>query len=394
MEYNFSDRVRSLKPSVIREILKYSSEPGMIPFSAGNPAPEAFPVNAVREITDRIMREDPIGALQYSITEGYAPLKEQVLDYARTRHGINTPGDSIIITAGAQQVMELTAKSLCNEGDTVICEAPTFIGTLNAFRSYRLKLCGVGLEDDGIDIEKLETALKTGENVRFIYVIPNFQNPSGVTMSAAKRKAVYELAQKYDIVILEDDPYGELRFDGEYIPPIKSLDTDGRVIYAGSFSKVLSPGLRVGYAIANQSLLSKLTVCKQVSDVHTSILAQMIAYNFMKDYDFLGHIDKIRKIYKKKAELMMGLADGLFCGKISYHKVSGGLFLWCTLPEGADMMKFCSDALQRKTAVVPGNAFLTDESAPCRSIRLNYSTPTDGQIERGMSVLGELCEKL
>lgn len=394
MEYTFSDRVSSLKPSAIREILKLSSQPGMIPFSAGNPAPEAFPVDDVREITAKIMSDEPVFALQYSVTEGYAPLKDTVMDYVKSRHNINTSKNGVIITAGAQQVMDLTTKSLCNEGDTIICEAPTFIGTLNSFRSYNTNLCGIPMESDGINIEKLETALKTEKNVRFIYVIPNFQNPSGITMSLEKRKAVYALAEQYGVMILEDDPYGELRFDGEYIPPIKSLDTQGIVIYVGSFSKVLSPGLRVGYAIAPEQILSKLTVCKQVSDVHTSILAQMIAYNFMKNCDFLGHIEKIRNIYKAKAELMMTLCDKHFDGKISYHKVQGGLFLWCDLPENANMLDFTQKALEKSVAVVPGNAFLVDETAPCNSIRLNYSTPTDEQIIKGIETLGELAKSL
>lgn len=394
MEYTFSNRVSSLKPSAIREILKLSSQPGMIPFSAGNPAPEAFPVDAVREISSEIMTAEPISALQYSVTEGYAPLKDTVMDYIKSRHNINTSENGIIITAGAQQAMDLTTKSLCNEGDTIICEAPTFIGTLNSFRSYNTNLCGIPMESDGINIEKLETALKTEKNVRFIYLIPNFQNPSGITMSLEKRKAVYELAKQYGVMILEDDPYGELRFDGEYIPPIKSLDTDGLVIYVGSFSKVLSPGLRVGYAIAPEQILSKLTVCKQVSDVHTSILTQMIAYNFMKNYDFLGHIEKIRKIYKAKAELMMNLCDQHFGGKITYHKVQGGLFLWCDLPENANMLDFTQKALEKSVAVVPGNAFLVDETASCNSIRLNYSTPTDEQIIKGIQTLGELIKTL
>ena len=394
MEYTFSDRVSSLKPSAIREILKLSSQPGMIPFSAGNPAPEAFPVDDVREITAKIMSDEPVFALQYSVTEGYAPLKDTVMDYVKSRHNINTSKNGVIITAGAQQVMDLTTKSLCNEGDTIICEAPTFIGTLNSFRSYNTNLCGIPMESDGINIEKLETALKTEKNVRFIYVIPNFQNPSGITMSLEKRKAVYALAEQYGVMILEDDPYGELRFDGEYIPPIKSLDTQGIVIYVGSFSKVLSPGLRVGYAIAPEQILSKLTVCKQVSDVHTSILAQMIAYNFMKNCDFLGHIEKIRNIYKAKAELMMTLCDKHFDGKISYHKAQGGLFLWCDLPENANMLDFTQKALEKSVAVVPGNAFLVDETAPCNSIRLNYSTPTDEQIIKGIETLGELAKSL
>lgn len=276
MEYSFSKKVSSLQPSAIREILKFTSMPGVISFAAGNPAPEAFPEKEVAQISANILATRPIDALQYSITEGYIPLRETVAQYMKTKHNVGKDFDKIIITAGAQQVMDLTTKALCNEGDTVICESPSFIGSLNAFRSYGVHLCGVPVESDGMNIEKLEQALKTEKNVRFIYTIPNFQNPSGVTMSLEKRKSVYELAKKYGVMILEDNPYGEIRFAGENVPCIKSLDTEGIVIYAGSFSKVLSPGMRVGYAIAPEAVIAKLTVCKQVSDVHTTIFTQII----------------------------------------------------------------------------------------------------------------------
>lgn len=394
MQYTFSDKVRSLAPSAIREILKFTSMPGVISFAAGNPAPEAFPVDEVRQITAEIMRDNPIDALQYSITEGYTPLRDTVSAYMRSVHHTGTEQDGLIITAGAQQVMDLTCKSLCNEGDTVICEAPTFIGTLNAFRSYNVHLCGVDMEPDGINLEQLEHAMKTEKNVRMLYTIPNFQNPSGITMSLEKRKAVYTLAKKYGVIIVEDNPYGEIRFEGETIPNIKSFDTDGLVVYAGSFSKVLAPGLRLGYAIAPKELLSKVIVCKQVADVHSTILAQMIAHRFMTEYDFAAHLQRIRKIYYHKAHLMMDLADQLFDGKITYHPVQGGLFLWCALPDGVDMMEFCTRAVQQKVAVVPGNAFLVDESLPCQNFRMNFSTPTDEQLEQGMQILGRLSAEL
>lgn len=394
MNYIFSDRISTLAPSAIREILKFTSVPGMISFAAGNPAPEAFPVKEISDITADILANRPIDALQYSITEGYAPLKETVFDYMKSKHSVGKDFDNIIITAGAQQVMELTTKSLCNEGDTIICEAPTFIGSLNCFRSFNTNLCGIEMEVDGINIEKLENALKTEKNVRFIYTIPNFQNPTGITMSLEKRKAVYELAKKYSVMILEDNPYGELRFEGDDIPTIKSLDEDGIVIYAGSFSKVLSPGLRVGYAIAPSQVISKLTVCKQVSDVHTSILPQIITDEFMKNYDFQQHLERLREIYRNKANLMMGLMDKYFDNKITYHKVEGGLFVWCTLPETVDMMSFCKKAVHNNVALVPGNAFLVNESDVCHNFRTNYSTPTDEQLKKGMEILGELVKEL
>ena len=394
MEYKISDRVQTLKPSAIREIFKYAADPTVVSLSAGNPAPEAFPVKEVAEISARIMAERPVDVLQYGLTEGYLPLRQHLTAYMKEKHQVGRDFDDILITSGAQQVMDLTTKSLCNEGDTVICEAPTFIGTLNAFRSYNVHLCGVDMEPDGINLEQLEHAMKTEKNVRMLYTIPNFQNPSGITMSLEKRKAVYTLAKKYGVIIVEDNPYGEIRFEGETIPNIKSFDTDGLVVYAGSFSKVLAPGLRLGYAIAPKELLSKVIVCKQVADVHSTILAQMIAHRFMTEYDFAAHLQRIRKIYYHKAHLMMDLADQLFDGKITYHPVQGGLFLWCALPDGVDMMEFCTRAVQQKVAVVPGNAFLVDESLPCQNFRMNFSTPTDEQLEQGMQILGRLSAEL
>ena len=394
MNYTFSDKVSKLAPSVIREILKYSSVPGMIAFAAGNPAPEAFPTQAVAKITADIMANRPIDALQYSITEGYEPLRDTMSEYMKRKYNVGRDFDNIIITAGAQQVMSFTTQTLCNEGDTVICEAPTFIGSLNAFRSYNTHIVGIDMQPDGMDINMLENALKTEKNVRFIYTIPNFQNPSGITMSLEKRKAVYDLAKKYGVMILEDNPYGEIRFEGENLPSIKSFDEDGIVIYAGSFSKVLSPGLRVGYCIAPQPIIAKMTCCKQTSDVHTTILSQMIANEFITKYDFEAHLEKIRAIYRHKAQLMMRLMDEHFCGKITYQPVQGGLFLWCRLPDDVDMFGFCQKAVKNKVALVPGNAFLVDENEKCSYFRTNFSTPTDEQLVRGMEILGEMVKEL
>ncbi|HCC35300.1 MAG TPA: PLP-dependent aminotransferase family protein [Ruminococcaceae bacterium] len=394
MEYRFANRVDHLKPSVIREILKFTGMPGIVPFAAGNPAPEAFPVEEVTRISGKIFAETPIDALQYSISEGDPALRETMRGFMRGRYGAFREFDELIITAGAQQVMELTVKALCDEGDTLICENPSFIGSLNAFRSYKLNLVGIEMESDGISLEKLEQALKAHKNTKLIYLIPNFQNPSGLTMSGEKRKAVYELAKRYNTLILEDNPYGETRFAGEDIPPIKSLDEDGIVVYAGSFSKVLSPGLRVGYAVAPTEIIAKMTVCKQVSDVHTNIWAQKICGAFMTECDYDAHIQKIKGIYRRKAELMMSLMDRYLMPKITYNPVQGGLFIWARLPEGTDMLEFCRQAVQKKVAVVPGSAFLSDESAPCRNIRLNFSTPTDEQMTEGMEILGKMAAEI
>ncbi|CZT57161.1 2-aminoadipate transaminase [Eubacteriaceae bacterium CHKCI005] len=394
MQYTFADRISSLQPSAIREILKFTADPTVISFAAGNPAPEAFPVKEVAEISSRIFAERPIDALQYSITEGYTPLRDRMKNFMRDRYNSYRDFDELIVTSGAQQVMELTTKALCNEGDTIICEAPSFIGSLNAFRSFGVKLRGVPVESDGIDIAQLEETLKEEKKAKFIYVIPNFQNPSGVTMSLEKRKAVYDLAGKYGVMILEDNPYGELRVKGENIPTIKSMDTDGRVIYAGTFSKVLSPGIRVGYAVAPSPVIQKMVVCKQVTDVHTNIFGQMLADEFMANYDFDAHLEKIRGIYRNKMGLMLDLMKQHLPDSVTWNEPEGGLFIWCTLPEGADMLGFCKEAVETyRVAVVPGTAFLTDESAPCSSFRLNFSTPTDQQLVEGMEKLGKAAAK-
>ena len=392
MNYNFADNINGLKPSAIREILKLSSQPGIIPFSAGNPAGEAFPSKEITAISNDILEKDPVAALQYSVTEGYAPLRQYMADYMKKKYSVGTADDDIIITSGAQQVMNLVTKVFVNRGDTIICEDPSFIGSLNAFRSFGANLVGVPVEADGIDLNALEEAIKTSQNVRFLYTIPNFQNPSGITMSLEKRKAVYEICKRYGILILEDNPYGEIRFAGEDLPCIKAMDTDGIVIYAGSFSKVLSPGMRVGYAIANKDVISKLTVCKQTDDVHTSLWSQMVAYRFVTEYDFEAHLERIRNVYRRKANLCMELVDKHLKPMMDYYPVEGGLFLWCKLPEGTDMLDFTMKALDNKVAVVPGTAFSVDEAAVSDRIRINYSTPSDEQIIQGVEILGKLLK--
>ena len=391
MQYQFSDKVSALKPSAIREILKATADPEVIAFSAGNPAPEAFPVEDVRKITADILSREPVLALQYGVTEGYAPLRRTIAERMKSTQNIGRSFDDIIITSGAQQVMDLTAKALCNEGDCVICEAPSFIGSLNAFRSYGVQLAGVPVESDGMDMDVLEERLRDTPNVRFIYTIPNFQNPAGVTMSLSKRRRLYELAREYQVLIVEDNPYGDLRVSGEDVPAIKSMDEDGLVIYCGSFSKILSPGIRVGFTIAPQEILSRLTVCKQTSDVHTTMLCQLIVNEWMNHYDMDGHIEKIRGIYRRKLNLMCSLIDSELGGFVRYARPEGGLFIWCELPEGVRMTEFCKKAVEEKVAVVPGTAFLTDPEADTPCFRVNFSTPTDEAIVRGMKLLGEVA---
>ena len=391
MDYPFSERVSSLAPSAIREIMKYSSVPGFISLALGSPAPNAFPAKEIGEISARIFSERPVDALQYSVTEGYTPLREHLAEYMKEKHSIGRDFDNIIITSGAQQVMELATKTLCNEGDVVICESPTFIGSLNAFRSYRTKQVGVEMESDGINIEKLEAALKANPNAKLIYTIPNFQNPTGITMSLEKRRAVYELAKKHGVLILEDNPYGDIRFSGEPLPTIKSMDEEGIVIYAGSFSKVLSPGLRVGFTVAPAPIVQKMVVCKQVSDVHTQIWSQMVAHTFMTEYDYEAHLERIRGVYRDKSALTDSLLKEHLSGFMEWSSIEGGLFYWLKLPQNVDLQTFCTRAAENKVAVVPGTAFSVQDE-PMPFVRINYSAPTDEKLAQAIELLGGVAK--
>ena len=394
MEYKFSDRVSTLKPSAIREIFKYAADPSYISLSAGNPAPDAFPVKAIAEISEKLLRENPISALQYSVTEGYPMLRQELTAYMKENHNIGRDFDNILITSGAQQIADLLTKSVVNEGDVVITEAPSFIGCLNTFRAYNAKLVGVPMEGDGMNIAKLEEALENNPNAKFIYTIPNYQNPSGITMSLEKRHAVYDLAKKHGVLILEDNPYGDLRYVGDYIPSIKSFDEDGIVMYAGSFSKVISPGMRVAYVIGPAPVIQKMVVCKQGADVHTNIWSQIVCYEFMHNYDFNAHLEGLRKIYTKKRQVLLDAMEKYLTPYITWDDFNGGLFAWCHLPEGVDMIDFCNQAVKRKVCVVPGTAFLTNENDPCDAFRINFSTPTDEQLVKGVEILGQLIRDI
>ena len=389
MNYTFSDKVKDMRPSAIREIFKSLSDPTVISFAAGNPSALSFPVEKMKNISEEIFLLRSTEALQYSVTEGYTPLRKQINDRLKERFSIGNDYNETIITTGGQQGIDLTAKVLCNEGDTIICENPSFIGALNAFRSYNTNLVGVELEDDGMNLVKLEAALKTNKNVRFIYIIPTFQNPSGITTSLEKRKAVLALAKRYDTLILEDNPYGELRYAGEEIPTMKSMDTEGRVIYCSSFSKILSAGMRVGFLCGHKDIIQKVVVAKQVNDVHTNIFFQMLASRFIDIYGLDEHIASIKELYKQKCGLMLSQMDEKFNKKIKYTRPEGGLFLWVTMPN-VDADELAKVAIANKVAVVPGSTFCPVQGEKSRSFRLNYSTPTNEQIIDGIDKLAKI----
>ncbi len=394
IDYKISDKLADMKPSAIREIFKSLGSPNSISFAAGNPSPQSFPVAEIKEIANDIFTNEPITALQYGITEGYAPLRELVKTRLKKLYNIDNPDDETIIVSGGQQGIELTCKVMCNPGDVVICEEPSFIGALNSFRSNGAKLVGVPLKADGIDTELLEKALKENPNTKLMYLIPSFQNPAGITSTLENRKAVYALAQKYDVLIIEDNPYGDLRFKGEDVPTYKSMDVDDRVIYCGSFSKILAAGIRVGTLTANKELVSKIVVAKQVEDVHTNVFFQMVCTKYMTEYDLEKHIAETRELYRHKAETMISALERYMPSDAEFTRPEGGIFLWCTLPEGIDLGEFVSKCAEKNVFVVSGTAFLCDESKPTRSFRLNYSMPTDEEIERGVKILAEVIEEL
>ncbi len=387
-----SDKVKDLEGSAIREMFKLMAKPGIISFAGGSPDSSLFPNKELSEIADRILKEQGPLALQYGVTEGYTPLKEWVIERLANQ-GVIKESDETIIVSGGQQGIDLAAKSLLNAGDGVICEEPSFIGGLNCYRSYNAELYGVEVESDGINIEKLEETLKNHPNVKILYTISTFQNPSGITMSLDKRKKVLELAEKYDIIIFEDNPYGELRFSGEPVPTIKSLDTNGRVVYFGSFSKILAPGLRIGFASGTPELIAKMTICKQVQDVHTPVLTQMIAHEFVTKYSIDEHIEKISKVYGEKCKYMIELMDKYFPDCVEHTNPEGGLFLFCTMPDGIDSKELLLKAIEKNVAFVPGATTMLDTTKTYSSFRLNYSMASFEQIEKGIKILAEVLNE-
>lgn len=394
MEYRISDNLAALKPSAIREIFKSLTDPSIISFAAGNPSPLSFPAKELAELSADIFASEAAPALQYGITEGYPPLRRAVAERIGCLFGIGRDFDTTIITSGGQQGLELTCRALCNPGDVVLCEDPSFIGALNAFRAAGARTVGVPMHADGIEPTELEAALKANPRTRMLYVIPTFQNPSGITTSAEKRRAIYEIARRYGIIILEDNPYGELRFAGEDILPIKSMDEDGIVVYCSSFSKILSAGMRIGYVCAPEQLVQKMVVAKQCEDVHTNQFFQMLCHRYITERDIDGHVREIRALYRDKCALMLECLDRFMPKEITYTRPEGGLFIWCTLPERIPMNDFVRRAIEKKVAVVPGTTFNCDTEAPSRSFRLNYSTPSDDDIRRGIEILGKVASEM
>ncbi len=388
-QLEFANRVQGLEASAIREIFKLLKQPDMISFAGGIPAPEMFPNEELAEIAKDILMNNGKVALQYGITEGYDALIE-VLNQRMAAFNIGKPEDKLVIVSGGQQGIELAAKVFLNEGDGVVVEKPSFIGALNSFKSYNAELFSVNVENDGMNMDELENLLKVNNNIRLVYTIPTFQNPSGITMSLEKRQKLLQLADKYNFFIIEDNPYGELRFKGEDVASIKTMDDNYRVIYVGSFSKILSPGIRVGWVIAHNEIIEKIVVVKQVNDVHTNVLSQMMAVEYMNKYSIDVHIEKIRELYGRRCGFMLDCMDKYFPSFVDYTRPEGGLFIWCTLPEGYDTIEVMKESVKHKVAFVPGYTFMVDMKSKSPCFRLNYSTMAEENIEKGIKILGEV----
>jgi 2-aminoadipate transaminase len=386
----FSNNIDGVKPSAVREIFKHTANPEVIPFALGNPDIRAFPVEAARKISAELFQNDAVNCLQYAVSEGYKPLRDYIAADLASKGEFNPDTDDVIITAGAQQVVDAVSKLFVNVGDTVVTEEPSFVGSLNTFRTYGAKLVGVTMDDEGINPDELEIILQTN-HPKFVYLIPTFQNPAGKTLPLERRERILDLIYKYDTLLLEDNPYGELYYDGK--PPLsfRALEQqrgiyEGRVIAAGSFSKTVAPGLRVGYLVAKKDIVGKATVAIQATTVHTNIFAQKLIHKIVTEHDYAAHLAALRTLYKGKRDIMLDALTGI---NAVVTRPKGGFFLWVTYQrrDSAFIPALVADLLAKKVAVVPGNAFYPDENKPTDSIRLCFSTPSEEQIVRGCEVI-------
>ncbi|MCL6478895.1 MAG: PLP-dependent aminotransferase family protein [Peptococcaceae bacterium] len=390
MEYAFAGRVKQMQSSAIREILKVTESPDIISFAGGLPAPEMFPVKQIRQAFDRVLGEEGASALQYSTTEGYLPLREYIAAAMREK-GVSAGPEEVLITSGSQQGLDLLAKLFIDPGDTVIVESPSYLGAIQVFRSYQARFEAVPADEGGIVVEALERAIRN-RRPKFIYLTPTFKNPTGVTMTPERRRAVAGLLEKYEVPLIEDDPYGELRYLGEPVPPLKAYDRSGRVIYLSTFSKTVAPGLRLAWIVADPGLMAKLVLGKQGADLHTGTLVQRAVYRYLADNDVSGHIVAIRGEYGRRRDAMISAMEREFPAGVTWTKPEGGMFLWVTLPPRLDATLLLPEAVAGKVAYVPGAPFFPDGSGQ-NCLRLNYSNSTVPLIEEGIGRLAALFSR-
>src|SRR6202158_4687629 len=397
----YAQRTLGVKSSAIRELLKVTQKPEIISFGGGLPAPDVFPVKRFEEACHKVLTEQGAQALQYGATEGYQPLREMI---ARNlaRYGIVASAENVLITSGSQQALDLIGKLLINRGDRILVEAPTYLGALQAFSVYGAQYVPVPVDEDGLQTEQLDSSLRAGP--KFMYVLPNFQNPAGVTLLQGRRHQLILLADKYGIPIVEDDPYGQLRYEGEHIAPLVVLDRGnvrrdngfsiGNVIYLSTFSKTLAPGLRLGWIVAPPKIISKLVQLKQGGDLHTSTFTRCVAFEVARGGFLDQHVKLIREVYRERRDVMLQALEEFFPPEVTWTHPQGGLFLWVTLPEGMDSHLLFQSALAENVAFVPGDSFYAGngpESA--RHLRLNFSHPNPEQIREGIRRLSVAVKK-
>lgn len=391
----YSDRAGKMRKSEIRELLKVTQDPEIISFAGGLPNPKSFPIQDLQGVVKTVLDHHGRTALQYGTTQGLDELRENIAERSR-KDGIDVTADNIIITSGSQQALDTVGKIFLNPGDIPLVGLPTYLGGINAFRSYEANLIGIPLDKDGMIIdaleEKIKELLREKFTPKFIYSVPTFQNPASVVMPESHRKKLIDIASEYDLVIVEDDPYGKLNFDIPPIRPIKAFDDEGRVIYMSTFSKILSPGFRLAWTIASEELTRKMIICKQALDLCTNTFTQFIANEFIKSGSLDLHIMKLCEMYKPKRDIMINAMEKYFPDGCICNKPKGGMFAWATLPEGIDTEILFLDALKEKVAYVHGKAFCVDGSGG-RSMRLNFSYSTNEQLEEGMKRLGAVIDK-
>lgn len=398
-EYRYAQRAKKMESSIIREILKLTQVPGLISFAGGLPAPDVFPVEEINAACTKVLNESGPSSLQYSPTEGYVPLREMIVRYSQ-RIGMNITIDNVQITSGSQQALDLIGKLFINPGDRILVESPTYLGALQAWNAYGADYVTVRSDENGMITDELEDALRAGP--KFIYVLPNFQNPSGSTLSLERRKRLVELADKYGVPIVEDDPYAQLRYEGEHLPSVVDLDNQyrnnhkdeyyGNVIYLSTFSKTLAPGLRLAWVVAPKDVIRKLVQAKQGADLHTATFNQMVAYEVSKGGFLDRHIHKIREVYGERRRVMLEALDEFFPQGVKWTKPQGGMFLWVTLPEKINATDMLKRAVEAKVAYVPGE-FFHPLGGGQNTMRLNFSNASPQNIIEGMRRLAEVIKK-
>lgn len=387
-----SKRMEHVKASEIREILKLTQQPSMISFAGGLPAPELFPIDAIREANDMVLKKNGMEALQYTTTEGYLPLREWIASRLNTRLQTKYDADAILITHGSQQALDLAGKVFLDEGDIVLCESPTYLAAISAFKMFGASFVAVDCDRDGMMIEALEKAIQNNKNCKLIYVISDFQNPSGRSYSLERRQQLAATANRYDIPLLEDNPYGELRFNGEQLAAISSFDTKDNCMITGTFSKIFCPGYRIGWIAGDPALIRKFVLVKQGTDLQCNTMAQMAIYEYLKVNDIDQHISKIKAIYKHRLEIIVDAMKKHFPKEVTWNTPDGGLFLWVVLPTWMNAKALLIKSVERQVAFVPGGPFFPNGGNE-NTLRLNFSNMQEERIVQGIEVLGQLLKE-